>query len=173
MIYVTVGTMFLDFPRLVTAMDAIAQNTGERLVVQIGLGKTLPQHGEHFAFKPRQEVLALQREARVIVCHAGIGSVLDALHVRRPFIVVPRRKRFNEHMNDHQMDLAQAVQQRGWGLAVYNIEELPTACATPKLFPARYQPGKEPLVAALRGFLEQVAGRNAGRRRRPNEEGTA
>ena len=166
MIYVTVGTMFLDFPRLIGAMDAIAANTGERVVVQIGLGKTFPEHCEHFGFKPREEVLALQREARVIVCHAGIGSVLDALHVRRPFIVVPRRKRFNEHMNDHQMDLAQAIERRGWGLAVYNIEDLPTACATPKPFPAHYQPGKEPLVAAVRGFVEQVAGRSAERTRK-------
>ena len=94
MIYVTVGTMFLDFPRLILKMDEIAQDTGERVIVQIGLGPTLPKHCEHFGFRPHEEVLAIQREARVIVCHAGIGSVLDALEARRPFIVVPRLAKY-------------------------------------------------------------------------------
>ena len=63
MIYVTVGTMFMDFPRLIRAMDAIAKDTGERVVVQRGMGETRPEHCEHFDFKPHNEVLALQREA--------------------------------------------------------------------------------------------------------------
>jgi len=165
MIYVTVGTMFLDFPRLIRAMDTVAADTEERVIVQVGLGTTLPLHCEHFEFKPRDEVLAIQREARVIVCHAGIGSVLDALHVRRPFIVVPRRRKFGEHMNDHQMDLAKAVERRGWGTAVYDTEELPRACGAPKPFPAAYQPGKAQLVAAVRDFVRQVADGKVGRPR--------
>ena len=89
MIYVTLGTMFLDFPRLIRKLDQIAQATGERTIIQIGLGRTYPKHCAYFDFKPRHEIMQLQRDARLIVCHAGIGSVLDALEARRPFIVVP------------------------------------------------------------------------------------
>ena len=65
MIYVTVGTMFLDFPRLILRADEIAAETGERVLVQIGLGKTLPEHCEYFDFKPRDEVLAISSARRV------------------------------------------------------------------------------------------------------------
>jgi len=157
MIYATVGTMFLDFPRLIHKMDAITEATGERVVVQIGLGKTIPAHCEHFDFKPREDVLALQREARVIVCHAGIGSVLDALEVRRPLVVVPRLKQFNEHTNDHQLDIAAAVERRGWGRAVRDIADLAEACAHPPPVPASYRPAKRQLIAAIRETVDRIA----------------
>lgn len=157
MIYVTVGTMFLDFPRLIRKMDAIAAGSGERIIVQTGLGNTFPAQCEHFAFKPREEVLELQRQARVIVCHAGIGSVLDALEVRRPIIVVPRLTKFREHMNDHQLDIAQAVARRRWGRMILDIDELPAACAAPPEAPQSYRPAKQRLVSAVRDMVERIA----------------
>ena len=157
MIYVTLGTMFLDFPRLIFKMDEVAADTGEEIIVQTGMGKTLPRRCAHFDFKPRLEVLDVQRRARVIVCHAGIGSVLDALGVRRPFIVVPRLKRFREHMNDHQLDLARAVEGRGWGRMILNIDDLPGACANPPPVPENYNPAKAQLVSAVREILARLA----------------
>ena len=157
MIYVTLGTMFLDFQRLVRKMDQIAERTGEQVIIQIGLGGTVPAHCDHFDFKPRDEVLALQRQARVIVCHAGIGSVMDALAAQRPLLVVPRLKRLNEHMNDHQLDIAQAVQRRGWGRMVCDIDELDDACAHPPAVPIDYRPARAPLIAALRETIERIA----------------
>lgn len=157
MIYVTVGTMFLDFPRLIRKMDDIARKTNERVVVQTGLGTTFPEYCEHFDFKSREEVLALQREARVIVCHAGIGSVMDALRARRPAIVVPRLKKFNEHMTDHQIDVARAVESRRWGRMVFDIDDLDEACAKPPPVPENYRPATARLVSAVRDAIERVA----------------
>ena len=102
MIYVTVGTMYLDFPRLIKKMDEIAANSDETVIVQTGMGATIPQHCEHFDFKSREEVETIQRDARIIVTHAGIGSIIDALKAERSLVVVPRLKRFGEHNNDHQ-----------------------------------------------------------------------
>lgn len=153
MIYVTLGTMFLDFPRLVLKMDAIARDTGEEVIIQTGMGKTIPTACAHFDFKPREEALEIQRNARVIVCHAGIGAVQDALEARRPFLVVPRLKRFGEHMNDHQLDLARAVDARGWGRMIDDLEDLPEACAHPPDVASGYAPAKEGLISEIRGLL--------------------
>lgn len=157
MIYVTVGTMFLDFPRLILKMDEIAHDTGERVVIQRGMGKTTPQYSEYFDFKAHEEVLALQSEARLIVCHAGIGCVLDALYVRKPLIVVPRLKRYKEHMTDHQLDVAEAVERRGWGRMVLDMANLPALCAAPPPVPEQYHPAKERLIATVRAAVERVA----------------
>ena len=157
MIYVTLGTMFLDFPRLVRKMEEIARDTGEEIIIQTGMGKTIPMACKHFNFKPRDEVLNVQREARVIVCHAGIGSVLDALQARRPFVVVPRLKKYDEHMNDHQIDLARAVESRGWGRMILNIEDLPAACADPHPVPANYAPAKARLISSIRELVDRIA----------------
>lgn len=165
MIYVTVGTMFLDFPRLIKKMDAIAGSTDERVLIQTGMGKTLVEHAESFAFKPREEILQLQAEARVIITHAGIGSVLDALSVRRPLLVVPRLKRHKEHINDHQLDLAQAVERRGWGRMILDVDELDEACASPPPAPETYDPAKHRLIGALREAVERtIAGKKIGKK---------
>lgn len=158
MIYVTVGTMFLDFPRLITKMDAIAQDTGEHIIIQRGMGPTTPRFCEHFDFKPREEVIALQEQARLIVCHAGIGSVIDALTVKRPLIVVPRLAQYREHLNDHQLDIAQAVERRGWGRMILDVNDLPEACANPPAPPAHYHPAKARLIAAVRNAVNRAAG---------------
>ncbi|HOJ32340.1 MAG TPA: glycosyltransferase [Candidatus Hydrogenedentes bacterium] len=157
MIYVTVGTLFLDFARLINEMDRIAEMSGERVVAQIGLSKTIPKHCEYFDFKPREEVLALQSEARVIVTHAGIGSVLDALEARRPLLVVPRLKKFREHLTDHQIELAEAVERRGWGKVIWDINSLAEACASPPSPPAGYSSSKHRLVSAVEEFVERVS----------------
>ena len=163
MIYVTVGTMFFDFSRLINEMDAIALDTGERTIIQTGMGTTFPAHCEHFDFRSRDEVIALQREARVVVCHAGIGCVTDVLNVKRPLIVVPRLKRFNEHMSDHQLDLARAVERRGWGRMILDIRELADACAHPPAAKASYAPARERLVDAVRSFVDETARRKKDR----------
>lgn len=162
MIYVTVGTMFLDFPRLLNAVGQIAVRTGERTVVQRGMSATTPANCECFEFKPRDEVLALQRDARVIIAHAGIGSVMDALEARRPLIVVPRLKKFNEHLNDHQVDLAEAVERRGWGRMIVNMDDLSGAVAEPPPVPETYRAAKHRLVAAVRDKIERVAAAKPG-----------
>ncbi len=157
MIYVTLGTMFLGFDRLVGAVDVIAEDTGEQVILQLGNASRYPSHCEWFEFLPREECLDIQRHARVIVGHAGIGTAIDALSVQRPFIVVPRLKRYNEHMNDHQLEIAEAVQRRGWGRMVLEMKDLAGACADPPGVPTGYSPNKEPLIAAVKSMVDRVA----------------
>jgi UDP-N-acetylglucosamine transferase subunit ALG13 len=164
-IYVTVGTMFLDFPRLIHAMDAIAAATGERVVIQRGMGSTDAAHCEVFDFKSHEEVMALNREARVVVTHAGIGCVRDAMNARRPLIVVPRLLAHGEHMSDHQLDIAHAVERRGWGRIVLDVAELADACAAPPPAVADYTPDRARLIESIRGKVMQVARAKARRAR--------
>ncbi len=155
MIYVTIGTMHLPFARLIRKMNEIARATDEKIIVQTGLDNVLPEHCEHFDFKAREEVEAIQREARVIVAHAGIGSVIDALKAGRPLVVVPRLKRFGEHNNNHQLDLAGAVERRGWGRIVTEIGDLEDACAHPAPPHENYAPAKDELIRAVRSAIEE------------------
>lgn len=157
MIYVTLGTMFMDFARLVRQMDTIAARTGEEVIMQTGLATTLPRHAKHFDFKPHEELLEIQSRARLVVGHAGIGVTMDALRVKKPLLLVPRLKRFGEHMNDHQVEIARAVEKRGWGRMVLDIEELPDLCAEPPLPATHYVPDNERLITFVRGFVQQVA----------------
>ena len=91
MIFVTVGGM-RPFGRLVKEMDRIAGELDEKVVMQIGSTDYEPKNCEYFRFVPRKDIEEFYASARVIVCHAGGGSILTALQHGKPLVLVPRIK---------------------------------------------------------------------------------
>lgn len=103
MIFLTVGTQF-HFDRLVKTMDEYAGKTGLHITAQIGSSdyKCKTIHAECF-YKP-DEMDSLFSQADVIVSHAGMGSIINAMRLKKPIIIYPRLSKFGEHRNDHQLD---------------------------------------------------------------------
>jgi UDP-N-acetylglucosamine--N-acetylmuramyl-(pentapeptide) pyrophosphoryl-undecaprenol N-acetylglucosamine transferase len=56
------------------------------------------------------------RSADVVVAHAGIGSALAALDAGHKPVLVPRRARRSEHIDDHQEQIARELDERGLAL---------------------------------------------------------
>jgi UDP-N-acetylglucosamine transferase subunit ALG13 len=111
-IFVTIGSMF-PFDRLVRVMDAWARDHPDAtLLAQIGDGAYLPAH---MPWVRRLDQAAFARtvaEARLIVAHAGMGSVITAGQVGRPIVLLPRRKDWGEHTTDHQIATANWLRGR-------------------------------------------------------------
>jgi exopolysaccharide biosynthesis glucuronosyltransferase PssE len=156
-IFVTVGTQ-LPFDRLVMAVDEWASvHPGQRIVAQIGPSVLRPQHVEWRDFISPQECRALMSEARAIVAHAGMGSILTALELGKPVLIVPRRAALGEHRNEHQLATARHFADvRGVSVA-FDEHELPSrlrelthAAAQERI--GRYAP--DGFIAALRAFID-------------------
>jgi UDP-N-acetylglucosamine--N-acetylmuramyl-(pentapeptide) pyrophosphoryl-undecaprenol N-acetylglucosamine transferase len=77
-----------------------------------GLGIT----GHHAI--PERELTQAIREADVLVAHAGVGTALAALEVGKCPVLVPRRLAHGEHVDDHQIQIARELGERGLALAV-------------------------------------------------------
>jgi UDP-N-acetylglucosamine transferase subunit ALG13 len=123
-VLVTVGTNEARFDRLLDAVSGIDLD-GERIVVQRGSSAVRPAGAECVDFLPFEQLDALTRSSRVVVCHAGIGSVAVALaHGRRP-IVVPRLHRHGEAVDDHQVHFARRLGEAGLATVVDDLERLP------------------------------------------------
>ena len=102
MILVTVGGQ-LPFDRLVHAVDEWARdNRREDLFAQIGTSSNPPRHIRWEYFLSPTEFQNKALEAEVIIAHAGMGSILTALELQKPVVVMPRRAHLGEHRNDHQ-----------------------------------------------------------------------
>lgn len=101
MIVVTVG-MQLGFDRLIEAMDALAPSLGMPVIAQTGKGTYRPQNMEARIKIAPAEFEQLVSKARLIVSHAGIGTVLTAARCAKPILLMPRRADLGEHRNDHQ-----------------------------------------------------------------------
>ena len=156
MILVTVGTHTQGFPRLVRAMDEIAGRIEEEVVMQIGATSYIPQNAQHFDFTSQEEMDRLHLEARAIVTHAGAGSIITGLKWGKPLIVMPRLEKYGEHMDDHQLELAEALSREGKVMAVYGVEELGGALERAAAGFASTARGRERLVAALRRYVAEL-----------------
>jgi UDP-N-acetylglucosamine transferase subunit ALG13 len=104
MIFVTVGTNEAPFDRLLHAIERLGGD--EEIVVQLGHGGVRPANAECVEFLEYDVLAATMRRARRVVTHAGVGTVLTALSVGVQPIVVPRRRRFAEAVDDHQVAFA-------------------------------------------------------------------
>jgi UDP-N-acetylglucosamine transferase subunit ALG13 len=71
----------------------------------------LPIEGHHEI--PSMELTAAMAEADVVITHAGVGSALAALQVGRLPLLVPRRLHHQEHVDDHQTQIATTLSEAG------------------------------------------------------------
>jgi len=115
------------FDRLIKKMDEIAERLEERVIMQIGYGKYIPKNAIYFRFTNREKIEELVANARIIVSHAGIGSILLAMKYRKPLVLVPRRKEYGEHIDDHQMEIARELEGKAGITVVYDINTLEKA----------------------------------------------
>ncbi|AWW72895.1 glucuronosyltransferase [Erythrobacter sp. KY5] len=111
MILVTVG-MQLGFDRLIKAMDALTPSLGMPVIAQTGRSSYQPANMEAREKIAPSEFERLVDESRVIVSHAGIGTVLTAQRLSTPIVLFPRRFDFAEHRNDHQVATVRNLEGR-------------------------------------------------------------
>jgi beta-1,4-N-acetylglucosaminyltransferase len=123
MIFVTVGTCE-PFERLMRAVDAVS--TGEPIIVQTGLSTTIPAHVTTVDFLPYDRLVERVREARIVVTHAGVGSILTALLNNVKPLVVPRLQQYGEAVDDHQLELARRLEELGLVRVLADIADLET-----------------------------------------------
>lgn len=123
MIFVTVGTA-RDFSRLIEKVDEIAGKIKEEVIVQKGWTKYKPRNCKYLEFISRDEFLEYIKKADIVITHGGVGSIINCLKYGKPTIVVPRRKKYNEHRNDHQMDITKELESEGKVLACYDVKNL-------------------------------------------------
>lgn len=115
------------FDRLVNCLAEYARaHPAEQVWVQHGHGR-LPPELSGASLVPRDALLSRMRCADVVVCHAGVGTLLDALSMGHVPVVIPRRQHLREIVNDHQLEITQALADVGRVVPVHDVSELDAA----------------------------------------------
>ena len=115
MIFVTIGSMF-PFDRMIRAMDlwAEAEGRGEEVLAQIGGGDYEPRHMTWVRKLDRPAYADAIRRSRLVVAHAGVGSIVTAGELNRRIVVLPRRAHLGEHTSDHQVETVGWLRAKPW-----------------------------------------------------------
>lgn len=123
MIFVTIGTQ-APFDRFIKIIDEVAPEVGEEIVAQVYKGSFKPKHIKTIDFLAPDEFDALFEKARLIVSHAGMGTILSALKQHKPIIIFPRIAANGEHRNEHQLATAEKFKEMGSVYVAMNEGEL-------------------------------------------------
>ena len=158
MIFVTVGSV-LPFDRLIRAVDewAASRNRSD-VFAQVGRSRYRPRQ---IACTPLLEPWEFRRqfvEADLVVAHAGVGTILTAVELEKPLLVMPRRAALREHTSDHQFAMAKRFGQEGRVSVACDeaalmqkldrIDEIQASCRTRKST-------SENLLTAVRRFIDE------------------
>ena len=127
MIFVTVGTHEQPFNRLIQKVDELKRDgiIQEEVIMQTGFSTYEPKYCQWSKLIPYQQMVKNVADARIVITHGGPASFIMPLQIGKIPIVVPRQKRFEEHVNDHQLEFARNVAERmGTIIPVEDIETL-------------------------------------------------
>lgn len=164
MIFVTVGTNEAPFDRLLAAVDGL--EVEETTVVQCGSSALRPAGCECVEFMSFDQIVEHVRAARVVVTHAGVGSVLVALANGKRPIVVPRLAAHGEAVDDHQLAFARRFASEGQVRLVDELDRLRGVLREEGTHTVERRPGPGDggLAADIRRYIDAELGSSMQRR---------
>lgn len=124
MIFVTVGTHEQQFNRLIEKVDRLVGKgiIKEKVVIQTGFSTYEPKHCEWKKIYQYNDMKKYVEEARIVITHGGPSSFIMPLQIGKTPIVVPRKQKYGEHVNDHQVDFCRQVERRMG--TIYVVEDI-------------------------------------------------
>lgn len=124
MILVALGTQKFQMDRLLQAVDELAKVVSEEIFVQFGNSTYVPKHCKAKDFVDAQEFQRLIEECSVLITHSGVGTIMRGIQAGKPVVVVPRLAKYHEHVDDHQVQIAEAFASKGCVLCCEDLTEL-------------------------------------------------
>lgn len=112
-VFVTLGTISpFRFDRLLHRMRNLVRPTWE-VVWQTGCTTHVDLPGRVVEQLGGADFDAEVNAADVVVSHSGVGSAMRVLELGKAPVLIPREARFDEHVDDHQQQIATHLRERG------------------------------------------------------------
>lgn len=127
LILICVGASEYRFDRLLKIIDHLCESkiiNGKDIIAQIGFTTYKPKYYHGFDLISREDFQKYVDQADLIIAHAGTGCVLPPLKLGKKVIVFPRREKYNEHLDDHQLELCEVLASAGYVMKAETEEEL-------------------------------------------------
>ena len=123
MILVMLGTQNNSFHRLLEEIDRLIDSgvINEKVIVQAGYTKYNSKNMRIFSLIPQEELEKYQDKADLIITHGGVGSIISSIKRKKKVIAVPRLHKYGEHVNDHQKQIVESFDKKGYIIGCYEV----------------------------------------------------
>lgn len=130
-VLVTIGSMVeKKFTRLFRILDELCDEgilDGTQVTAQVGFDNYQTTKYKCFDMIADGDFKKLIGASDLVIAHAGTGTVISSIRQGKKVIIFPRMVEYDEHYDDHQLELAELFTKQGYVLQARNKEEL-TKC---------------------------------------------
>ena len=159
MIFVTVGSQKFQFNRLLISIDKLIEQNKitEEVFAQIGYSDYKPKNFKFKEFMDREEFNEIMQKADKVITHGGTGAIVGAIKKGKKVIVIPRLAEFCEHVDNHQLQIAEEFTKQHFIIAISEIGELQNAIEQLNTYEFRmYKSSTENILKSIEGFIESL-----------------
>lgn len=107
MIIVALGSQKFQFNRLLKKVDDAILNgvIKDEVFAQIGVSDYQPRRYQTEPFISQDIFQKKIDQCSMVITHGGVGIITDALKKGKRVLAMPRLEKYNEHVDDHQIQI--------------------------------------------------------------------
>ena len=159
MIFVALGTQKFQFNRLLQMIDQLLVDgkITEHVFAQIGNSDYAPQNFQYASFLDKREFEEKIEECDVLITHSGVATIIAGLKNEKKVIVVPRLAKYGEHVDDHQLQIAESFSKKNYVIMYSendNLEELIEKAKHHEF--VKYISQRKQMVKTIEDFLKKI-----------------
>ena len=126
MIFITLGSQKFQFNRLLIEIDELVEGgkITEEVFAQTGYSDYKPKNYNYREFIDRVEFLEIMDKCDKLITHGGTGAIISAVKKGKKVIAIPRLSKFDEHVDDHQLQIVKQFKNMNFINYVKNEHEL-------------------------------------------------
>ena len=157
MIFVTLGTQDKPFDRLLKAIDReiTKGNIKDEVIVQAGFTKYKSKNMKILNLIDRDKFEKLITDCDLLITHGGVGSIMTGLYHNKTIISVPRLSKYGEHVNDHQIQIINNFNDKGYIIGLQDLNKLNDALIKAKTFkPIKYKSNTKNMIKLISEYID-------------------
>lgn len=159
MILVLLGTFPTAFKRPLLEIEKLCEDgtISEEIIVQNGYTAIESKYQILRPFIAPDELAALYNKARVIITHAGTGSIIKGLKLHKKVIAIPRLSKYGEVVDDHQLEILNEFAKMNYIMPWYENVQLKSILSVVDDFtPSPYISNKEKIISYLTDYVDSL-----------------
>lgn len=121
-VLVSLGTQKQQFTRILRLIENSDELKCAEILVQAGHTKYKSDRMNIIEFMNQEGFNIALNDADIVICHGGVGTIFSALKSGKKVLAVPRLAKYDEHVDDHQLEICRKLQKEGYILYLNDSE---------------------------------------------------
>lgn len=156
-LFVILGTQKFPFTRLIKAVENLVITevfNRNEVLVQSNFTEYKSDIIDIVTIIPLAEFDFILKNADIIITHAGVNSIITCMNYNKKFIVVPRLKKYGEHVDNHQTEISYVMKEKYDVLVLDDLDRLPDAlCECRNHSCKKWYQNSDMLISSIKEFI--------------------